>query len=222
MPDIIFQGTAGRLEGRYRPSKQPNAPLALIMHPHPQHGGTLKNKLVYLMHQAFASRGFSTLRFNFRGVGRSQGQYDEGVGELQDAISALEWLQAINRNVSEIWVAGFSFGSWISMQLLMRRPEITRFISIAPPANLYDFTFLAPCPTSGLIMMGDQDDIVEETAVVDLIDRLHEQRGLPFDYRVISGANHFFQGQEQKLLSHMEEYIDTERQFLFGDQAIAA
>lgn len=192
------------------------------MHPHPQHGGTFQNKIVYLLHQAFAAKGFSTLRFNFRGVGRSLGKFDEGTGELQDAIAALEWMQAINKNAPEIWVAGFSFGAWMAMRLLMRRPEIARFIAVAPPASLYDFGFLAPCPTSGLIMQGDSDRIVDEDAVADLVDHIHSQRGLPFDYRVVKGANHFFQGYERVLQDAFEEYIEAEMMSQMGDLAKAA
>lgn len=131
-----------------------------MLHPHPQHGGTMNNKVVYALYQTFVARGFSTLRFNFRGVGRSQGTYTGGEGELSDAATALDWLQTYNPNARYCWIAGFSFGAWIGMQLLMRRPEITGFVSVAPPANMFDFSFLAPCPASGLVVQGDQDDIV--------------------------------------------------------------
>ena len=157
MPEVIFTGPAGRLEGRYHPAKQKNAPIAMILHPHPQFHGTMNHQIVYQCYYAFAHRGFSVLRFNFRGVGRSQGSFDHGTGELSDAASALDWAQTINPEARACWVAGFSFGAWIGMQLLMRRPEVEGFISIAPPANLYDFSFLAPCPSSGLIVHGEKD-----------------------------------------------------------------
>ena len=137
MPEVIINGPEGRLEGRYHHSKEPNAPIALFLHPHPEHGGNMNNKVVYSLYHIFVRHGFSALRFNFRGVGRSQGEYDRGEGELTDAAAALDWLQTFNTNASHCWVAGYSFGAWIGMQLLMRRPEINRFISIAPPANLY-------------------------------------------------------------------------------------
>lgn len=123
MPEIIFNGPEGRLEGRYQPGKTANAPIGIVLHPHPQYGGTMNNKVVYHLYQSFLGLGFSVLRFNFRGVGRSQGEFDEGTGELSDAASALDWLQGFNANASSCWVAGFSFGAWIGMQLLMRRPE---------------------------------------------------------------------------------------------------
>ena len=106
------------------------------------------------------------LRFNFRGVGRSQGYFDNGPGELSDAASALDWLQTVRtRTPSSCWIAGVSFGTWIAMQLLMRRPEVEGFICVAPPANLYDFSFLAPCPSSGLMVNGDKDRVVPSNSV---------------------------------------------------------
>ena len=159
MPEVIFPGPEGRLEGRYHPQRDRDAPIAIVLHPHPQFGGTMNNKVVYNLHYAFLKMGFTVLRFNFRGVGRSQGEYDQGVGELSDAASALDYLQSMNANSKHCWVAGFSFGAWIGMQLLMRRPEITGFVSVAPPANMYDFSFLAPCPASGLIINGTADRV---------------------------------------------------------------
>ena len=159
MPEVIFNGPAGRIEGRYHHNKTPNAPVALVLHPHPQFGGTMNNSVTLALFQTFLERGFSVMRFNFRGVGRSQGTFDSGIGELSDAASALDWLQAQNPDAGQCWIGGFSFGAWIAMQVLMRRPEIEGFISVAPQANMYDFSFLAPCPSSGLILNGGADQV---------------------------------------------------------------
>ena len=120
----------------------------------------MNNRIVQELYKTFQRRGFATLRFNFRGVGKSQGVFDNGVGELSDAATALDWVQSFHPEAQTTWIAGFSFGAWIGMQLLMRRPEIRGFISIAPPANMYDFTFLAPCPSSGIIIQGEADEVV--------------------------------------------------------------
>ena len=88
MPEVIINGPEGRIEGRYHHARGANAPMALVLHPHPLHGGTMNNKIVYTLYQSFVKRGFSTLRFNFRGVGRSQGSFDRGEGELADAAAA--------------------------------------------------------------------------------------------------------------------------------------
>jgi uncharacterized protein len=208
MPEVLFTGPAGRLEGRYTPGKSPTAPIALVLHPHPQHGGTMNNKVVYSTYASFTERDFATLRFNFRGVGKSQGAYDRGEGELADAAAALDWLQSINKNARSVWVAGFSFGAWIGMQLLMRRPEIDRFISIAPPANMLDFNFLAPCPTSGLIVHGENDDLVPEPFVAKLVHKLSHQRGITIDYRIVPEATHFFNEHLDIVADHVDQYLD--------------
>lgn len=208
MPDVIFNGPDGRLEGRYHHSKNTAAPVALMLHPHPQYGGTMNNRVVYQVYHAFTRRGFSALRFNFRGVGRSQGRYDEGQGELSDAAAALDWLQSCNPDAPYSWIAGFSFGAWIGMQLLMRRPEIAGFISVSPPANIYDFTFLAPCPASGLIIHGGRDDAVPEADVAALVHKLSQQRGIEIDYRIVPDANHFFHDNIDALTEEIEDYLD--------------
>ena len=209
MPEVILNGPGGRLEGRYHHSSLANAPVVLLLHPHPKHGGSMNNKVIYTLFRAFVKRDFSALRFNFRGVGRSQGTFDQGQGELSDAASALDWLQSHNPDAQRCWIGGFSFGAWISMQLLMRRPEIETYISISPPASLYDFSFLAPCPASGMFLQGDADELVEEAEVAKLAEKLSNQRGIPVDYRVIKGANHFFQDKADTLIGHVDDYLSS-------------
>ncbi len=208
MPEVVFTGPAGRLEGRFQPAKKRNAPIAIVLHPHPEFGGTMNNQIVYQLFYMFTKRGFAVLRFNFRGVGRSQGAFDHGSGELSDAAAALDWVQTVHPDARGCWVAGFSFGAWIGMQLLMRRPEIEGFISIAPPANLHDFTFLAPCPSSGLIVHGDQDKVVPMKDVQTLVDKLKSQKGIKIDQVIVPGANHFFEDQVDQLIDICSNYVD--------------
>ena len=208
MPDVIFPGPEGRLEGRYQPAKVKNAPIALILHPHPQFGGTMNNKVVYQLFHAFVRRGFAVMRFNFRGVGRSQGEYDNGIGELSDAASALDWMQTYNPDAPSSWIAGFSFGAWIGMQLLMRRPEIQGFISVAPPANMHDFNFLAPCPSSGIIVQGTADEVVTPESTLKLAEKLQAQKAIDVEYATIDGASHFFENHMDPLVGIIESYLD--------------
>ena len=208
MPEVIFNGTAGRIEGRYHQGVALQAPSALIIHPHPQHGGNMHNKVTYALYRVFSDRGFNTLRFNFRGVGRSEGKFDNGEGELKDAASALDWLQAYNPNASACWIAGFSFGAWIGMQLLMRRPDLSGFISVSPPADRYDFNFLAPCPVSGLIVQGTADAIVAPESVAKLVSKLKLQRGLDIAYDLIPEADHFFTTHLGEMCRRVATYID--------------
>src|ERR1700731_1210497 len=208
MHEVIFTGPGGPIEGRYHPARQKNAPIGIVLHPHPQFGGTMNHQIIYQLYYAFVHRNFSVLRFNFRGVGRSQGAFDHGQGELSDAASALDWAQTISPEARACWIAGVSFGSWIGMQLLMRRPEIEGFISIAPPANRFDYSFLAPCPSSGLFVHGDKDRVAPLKEVLALIEKLKTQKGIVIEHAVIPEANHFFEDCMEDLQETVGAYLD--------------
>ena len=210
IPSIILNSADGRLEGKYKVGQGNNPPIAMVLHPHSGYGGTMDNPVVYSIFTAFANLGFSVLRINFRGVGKSTGKFDNGQGELADAATALDWLQAKNPNTNECWVAGFSFGSYISMQLLMRRPEIKRFVAVAPQPNIYDFTFLAPCPSSGLLVCPDDDPTVPRDSVNKLYEKLKSQKRIEVEMEKCKGANHFFTNKETELANIVKSYIKTQ------------
>ncbi len=208
MPEIIIPGPAGRIEAKYhQQAHQENAPVALILHPHPLYGGTMNNKVTYTLYQTFIKLGFNTLRFNYRGVGKSQGGFGSGEGELSDAAAALDWLQTYNKNATSFWVAGFSFGAWIAMQLLMRRPELEGFIAVSPPANKYDFNFLAPCPVSGQMIQGTNDEIVSLESVQALASKLSKQKGIEISLQQVEGADHFYKDHLPQLAELVEGYL---------------
>jgi len=208
MAEVIFNGPDGRLEGRYHQSKKPDAPIAIVLHPHPLHGGNMNNRVVFIMFNNFVERGFSVLRFNFRGVGRSQGAFDNGVGELSDAAYAFDWMQQFNSNSPFCWIGGYSFGALISMQLMMRRPEIEGFVSISPPAGTEDFSFLAPCPSSGLIIHGDKDTHVPLDAVKKLAQKLDGQKNISVNLSIVKGADHFYKDNMDNLSKEVASYLD--------------
>ena len=172
----------------------------------------MNNKVAYNLHYCFFRLGFAVLRFNFRGVGKSQSGYgpplDDGSGELADAAAALDYIQGLHPNAKQCWVAGFSFGAWIGMQLLMRRPEINGFVSVAPPTNRFDFSFLAPCPSSGLIVNGTDDQIATASSIDQLVAKLASQRGIAVEHASVEGAGHFFDGEHMEtLLGHVAKYV---------------
>src|SRR3954468_20573449 len=208
MPEVVLTGAAGRIEGRYSQGKTETAPVALILHPHPKAGGQMNNPVTVQLYHLFMKRGFATLRFNFRGVGRSQGEFDSGIGELADAGTALDWLQTNNPTASQCWVAGYSFGAWIGMQLLMRRPETDGFISVSPPTNNYDFSFLAPCPASGLFLHGSADTVVPPVEVERVVAKLRTQKGIVIDYELVDGANHFWNEHLPEVETRVGDYLD--------------
>ena len=206
---IFFPGPSGRLEGIYYKSKRKSAPIALVLHPHPQYGGTMNNKVVLTLFNVFSQNNFSVIRFNFRGVGLSDGNFDNGQGELSDAAAALDWIEKENIDNSQCWICGFSFGSLIGAQLLMRRPEINRFIILSPQPNVYDFSFLSPCPTSGLVVYGDKDELVDMQYIETFVKRLKNQKGIKVPYEKIN-SNHFFSKKEDQLIEITNNYIKKE------------
>ena len=205
--EIFIPGSSGRIQAKYSKSKQIGAPVALVLSPHPQYGGTMNNKIVYETYNCFYKKKFSVIRINFRGVEKSDGVFDNGQGELSDAAAALDWIEKENPGYSQCWVSGFSFGALICMQLIMRRPEVNKFIAISPQPNLYDFTFLSPCPISGLVLCGKNDELVQLDSILNLKKRLSLQKNIEVKFETINNANHFYKGKEKELSSTIETYI---------------
>ena len=212
--EIFIPGPSGRLECKYFKSKKRGSPVAIVLHPHPQYGGTMHNKIVHEIYNVFVNNNFSVLKFNFRGVEKSDGTFDNGQGELSDAAAALDWVERENQDYIQCWVSGFSFGSLICMQLIMRRPEVTKFVCVAPQPNVYDFTFLAPCPTSGQIIFGENDELVPKGSIDDLNNRLKNQKNVEVNFSSIKGANHFFKEKEEDLKKVIDKYIKEKTELI--------
>lgn len=208
MAELIIPGPAGRLEARYTEPPYEGAPLALVLHAHPRAGGTMQDPVTITLFKIFEERGFGVLRYNSRGVGRSQGAYDAGVGELSDAAFILDYIETLAESPRYVWVAGYSFGAWITLQLLMRRPEIDGFLALSPPANHYDLSFLAPCPASGLILCGDNDQVCSPQDVERALSKVRVQTGEVIERGVVKGANHFYQGSLPALETACTAYLD--------------
>ena len=207
MVDLLIPGPERKIEAKYTHNNNNKSPIVLILHPEPTLGGTMNTKIIFRLYKIFVNNGFSAIRFNFRGVGKSNGMYDDGDGELSDATSILDWLQQYNTNSKICWVAGFSFGAWVSMQLLMRRPEVNGFVSVSPPANLRDFSFLAPCPSSGLIIHGDRDNIASFDSTKILTEKLQKQKKADIKFKAIKGADHFYENYSEEFTTIVDNYI---------------
>ena len=207
MVNILIPGHEGKIEAKYNHNMNDKSPIVLILHPDPTRGGTMDTKIVFQLYKTFVNNGFSTIRFNFRGVGKSEGIFDDGEGELSDAASVLDLLEQYNTNSKICWIAGFSFGAWIAMQLLMRRPEINGFVCISPPANFRDFSFLSPCPSSGLIVHGDKDNIASYDSAKILTEKLQKQKKVEIIFKPIKGADHFYENYKEQFSSTVDSYI---------------
>jgi len=205
--EIFIPGPCGRIQAIYFKNNRPGSPVALVLQPHPEYGGTMNNKIVYETYRSLCKNGFSVIRINFRGVEKSDGIFDNGQGELSDAAAALDWIEKENPGFDQCWVTGFSFGALICMQLIMRRPEVNKFIAISPQPNVYDFTFLAPCPISGLVLYGKNDELVPEESILNLKKKLNMQKNIEVKFDPVTNANHFFKGKEKEMANSLENYL---------------
>ena len=206
MPSVVIAGCAGSLEGRFHRAASPDAPVALVLHPNPKFSGTMNTLVVYSLYTAFQDAGFSVLRFNFRGVGRSAGEFSGGAGELADAQAAWAWMRAECPQAKARWVAGFSFGSWIGLQLLAKEGGFDGFVAVAPPANNLDFSFVAEWRTAGLIAHGTADSLVPEVVVKELASRPCVP-GVTVEYAPIAGAGHFFDPGQEELVRVVRSFV---------------
>lgn len=207
MPEVNVPSEAGRLETRFFFNKNPEAPVALFLHPHAFLGGGMNHPVMYQLFYTFGERGFNVVRFNFRGVGNSTGSASEGEGELMDACTILDWVQELRPKAKEFWLIGHSFGSWIAMQLTARRPEVSHFVAVSPPASIYDFSFLDEsfCTAKGLIAAGEMDNITPRGYMGALKDLVGNT-----ELETIPGADHFFNDTEADLVKVVEKFMATQ------------
>ncbi len=172
--ELFLSGPAGRIETVVDLPEPDEARtgVAIVCHPHPVHGGTMHNKVVTMIGRALRELGLATVRFNFRGTGQSEGEYDEGRGETLDLLAVAEWVQR-QRPDDALWLAGFSFGAYVSL-LAARHLPVKQMISVAPPAGRWDFSaVLAPtCPW--LVIQGEDDDVVDPQAVFAWVESMDE------------------------------------------------
>jgi hypothetical protein len=187
-----LRGPAGRLEALLNTGRDDAPYSALVCHPHPSGGGTMHNKVVYHAMKALNAVGLPVLRFNFRGVGLSQGEHDHGRGEQDDVRAALDWLTA--RLQKPILFAGFSFGSVVGMAACCGDPRVAGLIGLGLPLRAagrdYSFDFLARCTQPKLFLSGDHDEFSPADALEAAWHNAHD----PKRAILIAGADHFFQG----------------------------
>ena len=189
-----------RLEGRLN-EQTPGEKGVVITHPHPLYGGNMDNPVVSRIAAAFSDAGFTTLRFNFRGTGRSTGMFDNGAGEQDDVISALDFLQG--RGVSRVWLAGYSFGSWVNAQVLASGRQVDDHVMVSPPAAFLSFDGVETLPSTGLIVTGARDDIAPPEMVRALVSRW----GITPETVVLDGGDHFYSGSMDQMGRALSGYL---------------
>ena len=197
--ELLLEGPAGRIEAvtTYPPGYQAGAPISVICHPHPLYGGSMANKVVYMIYRTFMQLGVATLRFNFRGVGKTQGAFDEGRGEAEDLQALVAWFRERHPG-SPLWLAGFSFGAYVAARACQAiTPE--RLLLVAPPVTMFDFASLPPIEVPYMVVQGGKDEIIKPEAVGRWVVA---QKTRPV-YHWMSDADHFFHGR----MNHLQKAI---------------
>ncbi|OQY48355.1 MAG: hypothetical protein B6240_04795 [Desulfobacteraceae bacterium 4572_87] len=199
--NIVFESGDLKLEGLL--DRVAGDRGVVITHPHPQYGGTMHNNVVESLVNAYGRAGYTTLRFNFRGMGRSEGRYDEGVGEQVDVGCAVAYLQ--NLGMNSVDLAGYSFGAWVNAQAIGNLNHVVRMIMVSPPVNFMDFSFLQYTSKIQLIIAGSRDDI----APPDMIQKMLSGWNKDADLRILQGADHFYRGETGEIESIVEDFLKT-------------
>jgi alpha/beta superfamily hydrolase len=195
----------GRLEAILKEPREPTAGgVALVLHPHPLGGGTMHNKVVFRAAAALNDAGLITLRINFRGVGQSTGEHDEGRGEREDVRAGLDYLIA-NYSDQEITLCGFSFGARVGLEVGMADERVARMIAIGAPVDKYDFSFLEECRKPILFVHGEQDEFGDVGKLSELVARI--QQHAQVELRIIAGAGHFFDDQLSELKAAITDWM---------------
>ena len=182
------------------------AGVALVLHPHPLGGGTMHNKVVFRAAAALNDAGLIALRINFRGVGQSTGEHDEGRGEQEDVRAGLDYLAA-NYPDQEVTLCGFSFGARVGLEVGVADERVHRLISIGTPVDKYDFSFLERCRKPILFVHGEHDEYGNLDRLRHLVARVAAKA--PAELRVITGAGHFFDHQLSELKTAITEWIEA-------------
>jgi alpha/beta superfamily hydrolase len=199
---LAVPGPAGILEAIAHEPEGAARPLyGIVCHPHPLYGGTMDNKVAYTLARALQTSGVAALRFNFRGVGASEGAYDEGAGETQDAAAVADFGAARWPN-RRLILAGFSFGAFVALRLALAR-DTARLITVAPPVGRFDFSGLHAPACPWLVVQGDADDVVDPNAVIGWTERQDPKPQL----RVVPGVGHFFHGHLAELRDAVVEAL---------------
>ena len=195
-------GPSGSLEVLIdRPEIEPRA-AAVLAHPLPVEGGTMHTKVVFQTAKALARTGCVVLRFNFRGVGRSDGAWDDGLGELEDYRAALDYMASRHQNL-ELWAAGFSFGSYVAMTVGADDARVCALIGIAPPVHRYDFSRVAASKKAKFLIHGEADELIP----LRLVRRFYSGSHEPKELVEIDRANHLFDGQASEVGDAIEDLL---------------
>lgn len=203
---FFLEGPAGRLEALLNTGDENATHAAVVCHPHPVYGGTMHNKVVYHATKTLNEFGFPVLRFNFRGAGRSEGEHDNGRGEVDDVRAALDWLE--REFTVPIVFAGFSFGAGVGLRVACADARVTAMIALGTPVEAagreYGYGFLRACSKPKLFLSGTQDQYCPR----ERIEKVVQEAAPPKELVLIEGADHFFEGRLGEVQAAMREWLE--------------
>ncbi len=207
MKEIFINVKGLRLEGVISfPPGSDHYPGVIICHPHPQYGGDLNNNVVTAVAQGLVEKGFAALRFNFRGVGRSEGSFDNGEGEVEDVRGAIDFLAGTDMPMIEkIYLVGYSFGAWVGLRAALKDERVKAIVGISPPTSIFDFEFLLNSSLPKLIIFGDNDFFCSYETTTSLFSSLLE----PKQMEIITGADHFLLGRETEVTEKVSGFLNS-------------
>jgi len=194
---IFFESGGLTIEGLYAPGDGSKG--VVVTHPHSQMGGSMANNVVDALVSAFHDHGYATLRFNFRGVGRSEGSFDDGVGEQDDVKGAIAFLK--EKGLGDITLAGYSFGAWVNSRALAGYDGLSDVIMVSPPIDFVQFDFSHLTGRCGLIICGDRDQFCPLRPLEEIV------RQLGCRLEIVRGADHFYFGSEQAIQDYLSDYL---------------
>lgn len=186
----------------WQPEESAPVAAALLCHPHPLYGGTMNNRVIYRAAKGALAAGLAVLRFNFRGVGESSGSYERGAGEKKDAAALLDWLQERYQKLP-LALCGFSFGSWVGLQVACCDPRVHALVGIGLPVDSYDFDFLVENRKPSRFIIGTRDEFCSRTSMETLERRLPPSSTV----RRIDGADHMFTRQVDQVQAEVETFF---------------
>ena len=203
---FFFESPAGQLEALLNVGSDNASHAAVVCHPHPLYGGTLHNKVVFHTMKALNSFGFPVLRFNFRGTGLSQGEHDNGLGEIEDVRTALDWLE--REFGKPVVFAGFSFGAAVGLRVACADARVNAVIGLGVPVSPidgrgYDYEFLKSCSKPKLFVSGARDQFGPKAVLEGMIAAVPEPKRLVW----IEAADHFFEGRLRELREAIEGWV---------------
>lgn len=196
---VFIEGEGPRLEGLLEINDGVGG--VVVTHPHPLYGGDMDNGVVEAVSRAYARNGFTTLRFNFRGVGRSGGVYDHGIGEGEDVRRALGYLSGIGK--SDLHLAGYSFGAWVNWTALESLPNVARVVMVSPPVEFLNFGETGPDNRLKLVISGSEDDLAPEYMLRDACMKWNPESRL----EMVPEADHFYGGKAAELDRILDDFL---------------